>query len=152
MNEDRKKGGLSNGKFLTMVVIGALFIGSGNTMATQVVEGNLYRVAEQQQSITVTGVIVDANGEPVIGASVVEKGTTNGGITDIDGRFRISVKTGSILQISYVGYKSQEIKATPNMKIILIEDSEQLNEVIVVGYGQQKKVNLTGAVASVDVN
>lgn len=107
---------------------------------------------QQQQVVTITGVVVEASGEPVIGASVVEKGTTNGSITDVDGRFALSVKPGATLVISYVGFTAQEVKASKDMRVVLKEDSEQLQEVVVVGYGTQKKENLTGAVASVDVN
>ena len=102
-------------------------------MATQTAESSIYGVAEQLQTITVTGVVLDATGEPIIGASVVEKGTTNGGITDINGKFTLSVKQGAVLKISYVGYQTQEVKAVRTMKIILKEDSEILSEVVVVG-------------------
>ena len=109
-------------------------------------------MTEQLQTQIVNGLVVDVNGEPVIGASVVEKGTTNGGITDINGKFTLNVKPGSTLQISFVGYQTQEVKATKTVKVVLKEDSELLSEVVVVGYGTQKKANLTGAVATVDVN
>ncbi len=151
MNEDRKKRGLANSKFLTAVAISALFLGSGNAMATQTTSGSVPEVTEQLQSITVTGIILDTAGEPVIGASVVEKGTTNGGITDLNGRFTLNVKPGATLKISYVGYETQEVKATKTMKVVLKEDSEMLSEVVVVGYGSQKKENLTGAVSTVDI-
>lgn len=85
-------------------------------------------------------------------ANVIEKGTTNGGITDLDGVSKLNVKPGAILQVSFVGYTTQEVKATSVMKVVLKDDTELLDEVVVVGYGAQKKVNLTGAVASVDVN
>jgi len=153
MNEDRKKRGLMRSKFLTVVAISTLFLSNENLMAIPKMASNSsFGITEQLQTVTVSGSIVDATGEPVIGASVVEKGTTNGSITDVDGKFTLNVKPGAVLKISYVGYQTQEIKATKNMKIILKEDSEVLNEVVVVGYGTQKKVNLTGAVASVDVN
>ena len=152
MNEDRKKRGLSNSKFLTAVAISALFLGSGNAMATQAAKNDSYGVTEQLQSVTVTGLVVDAKGEPVIGASIVEKGTTNGGITDIDGKFTLNVGQGATLKISFVGYQPQEVKATRTMKIVLKEDTELLEEVVVVGYGVQKKANLTGAVSTVDVS
>ena len=152
MNEDRKKRGLAHSKFLTVVAMSALFLSSGNVMATQVASDNVLEVTEQLQSINVTGLVVDATGEPIIGASVVEKGTTNGIVTDIDGKFILSVKTGAILKISFVGYQPQEVKATPTMKIVLKEDTELLDEVVVVGYGVQKKANLTGAVTTVDLN
>lgn len=152
MNEDRKKRGLAKSKLLTAVAISALFLGSGNVMATQTSTDSSLEVAEQLQTQTVSGLVVDANNEPVIGASLVEKGTTNGCITDVNGKFTLNVKPGATLKISYVGYQTLEIKATKTMKIVLKEDSEMLSEVVVVGYGTQKKANLTGAVATVDVS
>lgn len=102
----------------------------------------------QQGQTRVTGVIVDRMGEPVIGANVVEKGTSNGVVTDIDGNFSILVPDETTLLISYIGFKNLEIKANPNapMKIVLEEDNQMLDEVVIVGFGTQKKVNLTGAV------
>lgn len=152
MNEDCRKRGLSNKKILTVVAISTLLLSSGNVIATQTTIDGSLRVTEQLQTQIVYGLVVDVNGEPVIGASVVEKGTTNGGITDINGKFTLNVKPGSTLQISFVGYQTQEIKATKTVKVVLKEDSELLSEVVVVGYGTQKKANLTGAVATVDVN
>ncbi|WP_373724621.1 carboxypeptidase-like regulatory domain-containing protein, partial [Bacteroides heparinolyticus] len=151
MNEDRKKRGTAHSKFLTAVAISALFLSSGNAMATSSASAGISAVAEQQQTITVNGLVVDATGEPVIGASVVEKGTSNGIVTDLDGKFTLNVKPGATLKISFIGYQPQEVKATPTMKIVLKEDTELLDEVVVVGYGTQKKGNLTGAVATVDI-
>lgn len=104
-----------------------------------------------QQTIRIKGVVNDATG-PVIGANVVVKGTTNGVITGMDGDFTLDVKSGDILQISYIGYKTQEIpvKNQREFNILLKEDSEVLEDVVVVGYGTQKKVNLSGSVAQVD--
>lgn len=96
------------------------------------------------------GVVVDATGEPTIGATVMVKGTTNGTITDFNGAFNIEVKEGDVLLISYVGYQAQEVKAAKNLKVVLKEESELLEEVVVVGYGTQKRVNLTGAVSVID--
>lgn len=152
MNEDCRKRGLSNKKILTVVAISTLLLSSGNVIATQTTIDGSLRVTEQLQTQIVNGLVVDVNGEPVIGASVVEEGTTNGGITDINGKFTLNVKPGSTLQISFVGYQTQEVKATKTVKVVLKEDSELLSEVVVVGYGTQKKANLTGAVATVDVN
>lgn len=152
MNEDRKTRGISYNKFLMAVAVCMLCLSSNRMMATPTASENSLGVTEQLQAQTITGVVVDTNGEPVIGASVVEKGTTNGGITNLDGRFTLTVKPGAVLKISYVGYQTQEVKATKMMKIVLKEDSEMLSEVVVVGYGTQKKANLTGAVATVDVN
>ena len=104
-----------------------------------------------QQTIRIKGVVNDATG-PVIGANVVVKGTTNGVITGMDGNFTLDVKSEDILQISYIGYKTQEIpiKNQREFNILLKEDSEVLEDVVVVGYGTQKKANLTGSVAQVD--
>jgi TonB-linked SusC/RagA family outer membrane protein len=100
-----------------------------------------------------TGIITDAStGEPIIGASIMAKGSTIGTATDLDGRFSLEVPTGTILIVSYIGYSQQEIKLGNNtaLQILLQEDAAQLSEVIVVGYGTQKKVNLTGAVVQTD--
>lgn len=106
-----------------------------------------------QQEKKITGVVKDINGDPVIGANVVDKGNnTNGVITDIDGQFSINVAPGATLMISYIGYVPVEvsIKNKNSVEVTLMENSELLNEVVVVGYGTQKKVNLTAAVATVD--
>ena len=87
--------------------------------------------------------IVDATGEPIIGASVLEKGTTNGTITNMDGKFSLNVNQNAILIVSYVGYQTQEIRAERSMRIVMTEDSELLQAVVIVGYGSQKKENLT---------
>lgn len=108
---------------------------------------NIYPVI--QQSKTITGVVKDVNGEPVIGANIVEKGTTNGTITDVEGRFSLNVvSSDATLIISYIGYVSQEISVHGQIfvTVILKEDSETLDEVVVVGYGTQKRSNLTGSV------
>ena len=112
---------------------------------------SLHVTYTQNLSVSISGTVVDEKGEVVIGASVLEKGTGNGTITDIDGRFTLNVKSGAKLVISYVGYRTQEVTASASMRIVLQEDTKLLDEVVVVGYGTQKKVNLTGAVASVDV-
>ena len=104
------------------------------------------------QSVAVKGTIVDAYGIPVIGASILEKGTTNGVITDIDGNFTLNVSSkDAVLVISYIGYKTLELKASdPTLaNIVMQEDTEVLEEVVVVGYGAQKKETLTGAVTVV---
>lgn len=107
---------------------------------------------EIYQNATVGGIVVDANGEPVIGANVMVKGINNGTITDIDGKFTLSNAKG-VLVISFIGYKTQEIQINGNernLNIVLREDSELLDEVVVVGYGTMKKESLTGAVTVVD--
>lgn len=104
-----------------------------------------------QQTDKLTGTIEDDLG-PVTGASVVVKGTTNGTVTDMNGNFELSnVKKGDVIQISFVGYITQEVKYTGSpIKILLKEDTQTLDEVVVVGFGTQKKVNLTGSVSMVD--
>lgn len=144
MNENRKRG-TSNNKILTAIAIASLFIGSSKIMAIETYSENSFGVTEQMQAQTARGIVVDQNGEPIIGASILEKGTTNGVTTDLYGKFSLNVKRGATLVISYIGYKTQEAKADANMKITLTEDSELLDEVVVVGYGVQKKKLVTGA-------
>lgn len=105
-----------------------------------------------QNNISITGQVVDAeNQEQLIGVSIQEKGTTNGVITDIDGNFTLQVTSGSTVVFSYIGYKSLEMKASDVKGIIkMAEDSETLQEVVVVGYGVQKKVNLSGSVSAIE--
>ena len=106
-------------------------------------------VSENQVSKRIKGCIKDSSGEPIVGANVVEKGTTNGAITDIDGNFSIEVATGAVLQISYIGYNTQDIRITDktSYNVVLKEDAEVLDEVVVVGYGTMRKRDLTGAVS-----
>ena len=148
MNENRKRG-TSNNKILTAIAIASLFIGSSKIMAIETYSENSFGVTEQMQAQTARGIVVDQNGEPIIGASILEKGTTNGVTTDLYGKFSLNVKRGATLVISYIGYKTQEAKADANMKITLTEDSELLDEVVVVGYGVQKKKLVTGATVQV---
>ena len=103
----------------------------------------------QQHNVKASGIVTDEAGEPLVGVSVLVKGTTLGSITDLKGRFSLDVPEGSTFEISYIGYKTQIVKAerTP-MNIVLKEDTQKLDEVVVVGFGTQKKVNLTGAVSA----
>ena len=99
------------------------------------------------QGVNVSGKVTSAtDGEPITGASVVEKGTTRGTVTDIDGNFKLEVNSGATLVISYLGFKTIEVKATPSMNIALEENAKSLNEVVVTGYTTQRKADLTGAV------
>lgn len=122
---------------------------------TYQVSGNKIIVTPVQQQKgekkQMTGKVVDAKGEPVIGATIMEKGTTNGTITDFDGNFALSVSEGAPIEISYIGYQTQQLLAKTDkpMDVTLKEDTEVLDEVVVVGFGTQKKVNLTGSVTSV---
>ena len=135
-------------KRLKTVSMMLFLLGTSTGAAFAVTPSGADDVKITQQSGTATGTVVDAMG-PVIGASVVVKGTTNGVITDFDGNFSLSnVKKGDIIQISFVGYATQEIAWDGKpLNITLKEDTELLDEVVVVGYGTQKKVNVTGAVA-----
>ena len=103
------------------------------------------------QQKTIKGTVVDATGQPIIGANVSVKGTTIGIITDIDGKYTLQVPNNSTLAISYIGYVSQNIAVgnQSTINVTLKEDTQNLEEVVVVGYGTQKKVTVTGAVASV---
>ncbi|MDD7508914.1 MAG: TonB-dependent receptor plug domain-containing protein, partial [Prevotella sp.] len=105
--------------------------------------------AVSAQQVNVKGVVKDANGETVIGASVMVKGTKTGTVTDIDGNFHVECAPGTTLIISYLGYKTQEVKASDNMEVTLQEDANDLQEVVVTGYTTQKKADLTGSVAVV---
>ena len=100
-----------------------------------------------QQKKSVTGMVTDKNGEPIIGANVVEKGTTNGIITDVDGKFSLNIAPGAVLQISYIGYNTQEIKVSGRnvINVTLMENTQDLDEVIVVAYGSMKKSSYTGS-------
>lgn len=104
-----------------------------------------------QQKKTITGVVTDDLGEPIIGANVIEKGTTNGIITDIDGKFTLEVAPGAVVQVSYIGYNTQEVKVgnQSTLAIQLVEDTQALDEVVVVGYGSVKKRDLTGSVSQI---
>lgn len=140
---------LKKTKFISLILLsGALAVPVGAFAETAPFkqETNI-----SQQNGKVSGIVEDALG-PVAGASVVVKGTTNGSVTDMNGNFTLEgVNKGAIIQISFIGYVTQEIKYTgqSSLKVNLKEDSQALEEVVVVGYGTQKKANLTGAVAQV---
>ena len=131
--------------------IACLVLACGGTLPTIAANETLSnpKVEEAQQSeITVKGTVVDDAGEPVIGATIMEKGTRNGTVTDIDGNYVIKVKRNAQLAISYLGYATQVVPAGTS-KVVLKANDTKLNEVVVVGFGTQKKVNLTGAVTAV---
>ena len=135
-------------------VLQQLFAGTGITYE---MEGNNIVLTRQtatnastQQSKRVKGTVVDKNGEPIIGANVVVKGTTNGTITDIDGNFTLEAPGNAQLAISYIGYEAQEVAVNnrSQLSITLGEDSQALDEVVVIGYGTARKIDLTGATSS----
>ena len=114
------------------------------------VVGLFLSVGAFAQQITVKGIVKDTTGEPVIGANVLVKGTTNGTITDFDGNFQLMANQGDIIVISFIGYSAQELPATAElMNVVLKDDSEMLSEVVVIGYGVAKKNDLTGSVTAV---
>lgn len=105
------------------------------------------------QKKKVAGRVVDANGEPVIGATVMERGTNNGTVTDVDGNFNLTAKEGSILSVSYIGYKTQNVKITKSpINIEIVEAANELNEVVAIGYGTSRRKDITGAIASVNAD
>lgn len=134
-----------------ILLAGVLGLGSLTAQAVAADgKGANHAVAITQQSQTIKGTVVDNTGEPVIGANVLVKGTTTGVITDIDGNFTLEAPVGSTLVISFIGYETQEVKATAApMNIVLGDDAQALEEVVVVGYGVQKKATVTGSVSSV---
>lgn len=119
-------------------------------------EGNNIMLMRKSSSVTqksdrrISGVVKDAIGEPVIGANIVEKGTTNGIITDINGNFNLIVSDNAILQISYIGYQTQEIptKGQTNIQIVMKDDAQALDDIVVIGYGTQRKKDVAGSISS----
>ena len=125
-----------------------LMVGAGVTPPIHASNAN---VSISQQAKKVTGTVTDAKGEPLLGVNVVVKGTTNGTITDLDGKYSLEVEPNSILVVSYIGYVSQQIPASGEVvNVTLKEDTQNLDEVVVVGYGTQQKKDITGSVAVVD--
>ncbi|MDE5934405.1 MAG: SusC/RagA family TonB-linked outer membrane protein, partial [Muribaculaceae bacterium] len=114
----------------------------------------LFSLPLSAQTIKITGTVVDSSDEPLTGATVMVKGTQDGASTDFDGKFTLSAPSDGVLVVSYIGYTTQEVKINgqQTIKVVLSENSTVLDEVVAVGYGQQKKVNMTGAVSSVKVD
>ena len=104
------------------------------------------------QSSEISGNVVDGTGEPIIGATVMEKGTSNGVITDFDGNFTIKVEANTTLVFTYIGFQTQELPAQDGMKVVMQDDALALNEVVVTGYTVQRKADLTGAISTVSVD
>lgn len=132
------------------IFVASLLALGGASLATAIPVVTAVPASAQDAVMNISGTVFDQSGEPVIGATVMEKGTANGTATDIDGNFSIKVKRGATLVISYVGCQTAEVKAEPDMKVTLKDESSLLDEVVVVGFGTQKKVNLTGSVSTVD--
>ncbi|MCK9435999.1 MAG: TonB-dependent receptor plug domain-containing protein, partial [Synergistaceae bacterium] len=143
---------VSSGKIIAMCML-LLSISLSAVASTANVEFSTetVKIVEQANKITVSGVIFDEYNDPVIGANISELGTTNGTISDLDGKWTLIVAKGSSIQISYIGYLTETIKAVDSKEIIttLKEDNQALEEVVVVGYGSVKKSNLTGSVSKI---
>ncbi len=114
----------------------------------------LVSIGMSAQTHTVTGVVTDVDHEPMVGVSIIEKGTSNGAMTDLDGKFTLKVGPNATLRISYIGYETQDVKVgnKTSVNVVLKEDNLQLDEVVVVGYGTQKKSDVTGSVSSVSAD
>ena len=138
-----------SGKYLILSGLLGMSLTSAFALPSSVTEAAPAAIV--QQNVKLKGVVLDANtGEPIIGANVLVKGTTNGTITNVDGEYQLEAPAGAMLQISYIGYKTLEVKAAAGVQTIkLSEDSETLAEVIVVGYTTQRKESLTGAMNSI---
>jgi TonB-linked SusC/RagA family outer membrane protein len=147
--------GMKHAKLKKLVKIMALSVFLLLTGTASASGGDSHESSELQQSKTrITGTVVDADGEPVIGANIVEKGTTNGIVTDVGGNFSLTVAKNAVLQVSYIGYITQEISVSSvgegrPLSIRLSEDFQALEEVVVVGYGTQKKLNVVGSIATI---
>ena len=129
----------------TTMCVGLCFMG---IICAQQVSAASEKVAAVQQTRQATGHVEDSQG-PLIGATVMEKGTTNGTVTDFDGNFSLNVQPGATLVISYVGYESMEVKAGDNVQVKMKEDGHVVNEVVVIGYGTQRREAVTGSVANI---
>lgn len=152
LKSTNKREGLYNPN-LAFLTSGLLLLGSANVFAAETLpihdSHEVASVTQKNKTITVT--VRDANGE-LIGANVIVKGTTNGNVTDMDGRVILQdVPANAILEVSYIGYQPQDVpvKNQTDIQVVLSEDSKSLEEVVVVGYGTQAKVNLTGAVGTI---
>ena len=140
-------------RLLQSIPVTLSFIAAVSTTGSIMAASSVDEISISQQTSTVTGVVVDGNGEPLIGVNVLEKGTTNGAITDFDGKFSLNLSSSNaVLVFSYIGFTSQEISAAgkTDLKVTMKEDTETLDEVIVIGYGAVRKADVAGAVAVMD--
>ena len=138
---------------LSLLMGGGMMLCATNATAADELARSVYNVAQTPQNQQITGRVLDAAGEPLIGVSIVEKGNkTNGTVTDIDGNFTLRVSKSQTVVVSYVGYKTQELSVAgkKTLDVTLHEDAEMLNDVVVIGYGTVKKADLAGSVAVMD--
>lgn len=137
-------------RMVTLALMAFPLVSGSATLVAASSNHSVYAI--QQDLKTRTGIVLDEKGEPVTGANVVVKGSTHGTITDLDGKFSLDVAEGAVLQISFIGYDTKEIKVNKSsFTVTLVTSSEMLEEVVAVGYSTQKKVNLTGAVENVNI-
>ena len=139
----------SVGLILCALNVSTAVYAGGVKVPVSSINGGFYQVTQQNQK-HISGTVIDASGQPIIGANVIEKGTTNGIMTDVDGKFTLNVSPSAILQISYLGYLTQDITVgnKNSFAVKLAEDTQNLEEVIVVGYGTQAKVNMQSSTTS----
>lgn len=135
-------------KFFLVAAAALSIVGMAMPVSTYAADPAGAASAAPAQQITVNGAVIDENGDPIAGASVLERGTTNGVNTDANGRFVLKVNAGATLEISFVGYSTQNVKAAPTVQVTLAEDAELLDDVVVVGYGTMRKSDLTGSTTS----
>lgn len=143
----------SNAKRMVIPFAVGMLLCATNASAADELARSVYTTMQAQQNAQVSGRVVDANGEPLIGVSIVEKGNkTNGAVTDIDGNFSLKLPHNATILVSYVGYRAQEValNGKTNLTVTLAEDAEMLNDVVVIGYGTVKKADLAGSVAVMD--
>ena len=148
---ERRK--FTNGKFIATATVAMCLVGSVFGVGTATANAAPSpQVVSSQATQTISGKVTDSKGEPVIGANIMEKGTNRGVVTDLDGKFTLKVAPGATITVSFLGFQSQTLKAQERMNVVLKDDNALLDEVVVVGFGTQKRANLTGAVSSVDVS
>lgn len=135
-----------------LALLGALFLACGAPASYAVSNTAPIEVTQNSVTSVIKGTVVDEDGNPITGASIAEIGTTRGTVTDIDGNFSLNVRPGAELNVTFLGYKTVRTVAKDGMRIAMQSDNALLDEVVVVGYGQQKKVNLTGSVANIDMD
>ncbi|MDR1610991.1 MAG: TonB-dependent receptor [Candidatus Symbiothrix sp.] len=149
MNKKHKRKQLLPCKLLAAILGLYLLIGGNPVMTVSSYAKSAITASVQQQTLVAGGVVVDTQNEPLAGATVIEKGTVNGTVTDLDGQFSLRVHPNATIVVSYLGYVTQEVKAGENLKITLAETANTLEDVVIIGYGVQKKKLVTGATVQV---
>ena len=132
------------------VALGACMMAAGEAFAA----GPDDTDSEKRETWKIEGTVTDKNSEPIVGAAILERGTTNGTVTDTLGRFRLTVKQNAVLRVSYLGYTTQDVvvRTREPLAVVLEEENEELDEVVVIGYGAVKRENFTGSVSTVEMS